>query len=133
MIVVPGIAELAAKIAARAQSTSHDASPPYTLFLGAGCARAAAVPSAEDVARQVLMPILTNDPDRGRQLGLGKDNTPEQLRNGYYKLVETMSTIERYSLLQSVYGQLPLPAFYQDIASLIKAGFFTHVMTTSLD
>src|SRR5689334_21085953 len=41
--------------------------------------------------------------------------------------------IERYSLLQTIYRRIPVPAFYQEMARLLKARYLRHVMTTNVD
>lgn len=44
-----------------------------------------------------------------------------------------LSGLERYSLLQTIYRRIPVPAFYQELARLAKAGYVRHVMTTNID
>ena len=44
-----------------------------------------------------------------------------------------LSGLERYSLLQTIYRRIPVPAFYQELARLVKAGYARHMLTTNID
>lgn len=103
---------------------------PLILFLGRGCADAAGVPGSIEIARQ-----LFRDNDLARQyLEPAGDASDEQaLLHAFNEFVADMTPGQRHRMLQSFYAGLPVPAFYQDLALLIKAGFFRRVLTTSID
>src|SRR4029453_15130469 len=44
-----------------------------------------------------------------------------------------LSSLERYSLLQTLFRRIPVPAFYRGVARLVKAGYARHVLTTNVD
>lgn len=57
----------------------------------------------------------------------------DKVVQAFYDMLRTMSDIERYSIFQSFYDRVPVPLFYQDLARLLKAGYFSHILTTSID
>lgn len=103
---------------------------PYILFLGRGCADAAGIPNSLEIAQQ-----LFRDRDLARQyLDAGGEGDDEQaLLHAFNDFVAEMTPGQRYRMLQSFYAGLPVPSFYQDLALLIKAGFFCRILTTSID
>ena len=59
----------------------------------------------------------------------GASDVLEEFRARFREL----SSLERYSLLQSIYSRIPVPSFYQELARLLKARYLRHVMTTNVD
>lgn len=53
----------------------------------------------------------------------------DEFRNKFREL----SGLERYSLLQTIYRRIPVPAFYQELARLVKAGYVRQILTTNID
>ena len=101
---------------------------PFILFLGRECADAAGVPDTLTMARQVL-----SDPDL-KQIYDERDlQDDEQILEAFMDFLGEMTSSQRLRMLQSFYSRLPVPAFYQDLALLVKAGFFRHILTTSVD
>lgn len=125
----PGITQLAAEIVAR--RSVAPAGAPHVLFLGEGCARAAGVPSPVDMARELFAGLA------GHELvtRFVPDESPsdEQLLEGFRSLLAELPEGQRGSLLLQFYGALPVPLFYQELAMLVSAGFFTQILTTNLD
>jgi len=99
---------------------------PYILLLGQACARAAGA-TVEAVARQVLrsvesqdLPVSPDEPDPGKLLA------------GFRQFLSSQDESTREYLLRSD-GGLAIPVFYQDLASLIKTGYFRQILTTGID
>ncbi len=99
------------------------------LFLGAACARAAGAPDALGIARMVFA-----DEDLSQlYLENTEEHSDEDLLDAFNEFLEEMTTGQRYRMLQSFYDGIPVPTFYQDLALLIKAGYFRQILTTSID
>jgi hypothetical protein len=107
---------------------------PYILFIGRDCARAAGVPTFAEMARRLFnqkfldkwLPLFSIKPRSA-------EPTDENLVEDFLKLLGNLSSAQRHVTLQNFYRRIPVPLFYQDIAVLIKAGFFRTVMTTNVD
>jgi hypothetical protein len=139
---------LAARILERKQNGSP---PPYTLFLGEGCAQAAGLPGKQDIALQ----IFSDSSLAQRYLGDGwrellalisgkcrenperwDEECPEaalRLSEAFEQFLDQMSPNSQQRMLQSYYASKAVPAFYQSLALLVKAGFFSHILTTNID
>jgi hypothetical protein len=117
--------ELARQILARRENHQR----PFILFLGQACADAAGVPTKFEIARQVF-----SDPDLF-QLYLQEEDLENRavVLDAFDELLEEMTTGQRYRMLQSFYASIPVPSFYQDLALLVKAGFFELIVTTNID
>jgi hypothetical protein len=123
----PGIAQLAEQMMERHADKYRD---PLILFLGKECADAAGVPGVASIARQVFSdPFL---PEATYVTGQDLDDS-EALVQAFYRLLSDMPSGQRYRMLQSFYKGVPVPSFYQDLAALVKAGHFPHILTTSID
>lgn len=61
----------------------------------------------------------------------GRDQ--EAVRSEFSARFRELSSLERFSLLQSIYRRIPVPAFYQDLARIIKAGYVRQLLTTNID
>jgi phosphoglycolate phosphatase-like HAD superfamily hydrolase len=60
---------------------------------------------------------------------------PDQaaVRDEFSRRFRDLSSLERFSLLQSIYRRIPVPAFYQDFARIVKAGYVRQILTTNID
>lgn len=117
--------ELARQILARLEHQQR----PYILFLGQACADAAGVPTKFEIARQVF-----SDPDLSRSYLQDEEREDRAaVLQAFDELLEEMTTGQRYRMLQSFYASVPVPSFYQDLALLVKAGFFKLIVTTNID
>ena len=127
-----GVKELAVGIAKRCEEESSNC---YTLFLGAACARSAGVPTPEEMASQFfesplykliakLMPDLVPKMDALNR---------QELVSAFYKFLDKLPPVQGSMALQKFYRNIPIPLFYQDLAVLIRAGYFRHVLTTNFD
>jgi SIR2-like domain len=125
------VERLAADMSARQRQTP---SYPYILFLGRDCERAAGVPPPADIARQVFDGLQKSHPDRATSLLAGRVNDSD---DGWAAALNTylggLSPVERYAVLQPFYSRIPVPQFYQDLALLVRAGYFQHIFTTNID
>jgi hypothetical protein len=105
----------------------------YILFLGSGCAKAANVPSFSEIARKVF------DAYEGvNQLSLDVPSKEERsdedkLLKSFFKFLGKMSHTEIFLMLQSFFADIPVPTFYQDLALLVKDGYFNRILTTNFD
>lgn len=117
--------ELARQILARHERQQR----PYILFLGQACAGAAGVPTKFEIARQVF-----SDPDLSQSYLQDEEREDRAaVLQAFDELLEEMTTGQRYRMLQSFYASVPVPSFYQDLALLVKAGFFVLIVTTNID
>lgn len=112
------------------------ASPPrtYPLFLGAGFARAAGVPSMAEMARRTFESLERYDCER--LLGLlpaWPAASDQQLTDAFATYLAGHTPVERYKVLESFYRSVPIPQFYRDLADLVLAGYITDVLTTNVD
>ena len=106
----------------------------YMLFLGEGCARAADLPTVEEMAGQVFDRLFKSEPERAeRYLRHADRDDPQRLVDAFYKMLGDLPPTMRQSLLQSTYAGIPIPLFYQDLARLIKRDYFNRVLTTNID
>lgn len=106
----------------------------YLLLLGAGCSATAGVPNPVALARSVFEDLAVRDPEMAAQfLPGGRESDPEALREGLDRYLASRSRIQRSRILQPFYSRLPIPLSYQDLAVLIKEGYFRHVLTTNFD
>jgi Effector-associated domain 1/SIR2-like domain len=55
------------------------------------------------------------------------------VRGEFSRRFRDLSSLERFSLLQSIYRRIPVPAFYQDFARIIKGGYVRQILTTNID
>jgi hypothetical protein len=125
MIGTPAFEDLVNRTRDR-KTTGRD---PYTLLLGQDCANAAGA-SVATVSQQLFE--YTN-----RRLGVqplfslaaSGGGTPETLQQAIAKLPRE----QRSALLRPFYARLPVPLFYQDLARLIRDGYFTQIFTTNID
>ena len=102
--------------------------PQVILFLGRSCADAAGVPDMLAMARQVM-----RDPDLAAMYADRNLQDDEQLAIAFAEYLAEMTGAQRMRMLQSFYERIPVPAFYQDLALLVKGGYFRHILTTSID
>jgi hypothetical protein len=101
---------------------------PCVLYIGSGCARAAGVPSYAEMARK-----LRDDLVATKHLSEQDQADESKLVEAFFAMLRGMTQIERHSLLQSLYKRVPVPLFYQDLAKLVRAGYFSHVLTANVD
>jgi len=114
-------------LARRVRSRCDDSGGPYVLFLGAGCARAAGAPPPEAIARDALT-------------AFGYDESPtissEPLDQIFRKFTDYTGKLSRTQftrMLRSLYAKVPVPAFYQDLALMVRERFFPIIITTNFD
>jgi hypothetical protein len=103
---------------------------PYILFLGAGCGRAAGVPSVEEIMQKEL--AREYGPSADAPPRYDADDPAGSLKK-FYKWLETLSPGEVFRMFQAHYVNTPVPLFYQDLALLIKNRFFNRILTTNCD
>ena len=65
------------------------------------------------------------------QASAGRDQAA--VRGEFSRRFRDLSSLERFSLLQSIYRRIPVPAFYQDFARIIKGGYVRQILTTNID
>ncbi len=125
------IKSLAARMASRYNTPDSN---PFILFLGVGCARAAGVPDIAEIALHAFNDLKERDPSLVTTWLPEKEAVSEEERTqAFYNFLGSLSRRERYRLLQRFYISVPVPLFYQDLAVLTKAGYFSHILTTNID
>ena len=96
---------------------------PYILFLGEGCATAAGVPNREELARIAL-----------KSFGETSSGEPkEAILNRFYAHLDRLTPEQTARMLHRLYANLPVPAFYRDLATAIRQQLFPLIMTTNID
>lgn len=114
---------------------------PFVLFLGPECAAAAGVPSMSHTARLVL-DLVERDEELSSLYPSGGGDTARQAARGqeplraFYGLMNELkktSGDKIYRMLLKLNAKVPVPLFYQDLALLIKAGYFERILTTNID
>ncbi len=111
-----------------------DTEERFLLFLGQGCARAAGVPKPATIAHDVIHSLSHLDSKWVEQhLPDWEQASNEELVWAFNTLLGQMSPARRYSILDPHYRRIPVPAFYQDLAILVKTGYFDRVLTTNID
>lgn len=122
----------------------HDGRPPilqgdspgpetFILFLGSECARAARVPSIDSLADRASELILGGGEAGAQSSPPGGDSDAKDVIKSLYKMLDRMSRGMAYTMLKSLYMNVPVPLFYQDLAQLVKAGYFNRILTTNFD
>jgi hypothetical protein len=132
VLPAPSLDDLAAQIRQRLDPNSGGWRGPYILFLGEGCARAAGAPSREELARQALS-ALDNDPT-GPLSASTLSGTPDaRVFEQFTAHTSSLSSRQFARMLRQLYANLPVPAFYQDLALLIREQYFPLVVTMNFD
>jgi SIR2-like domain len=106
---------------------------PFVLALGAGCARAAGVPSVEEMARELFSNLKNATPDLASEYLRGSGRDPEPLTKAFYGLLADLAPAQRTALLLQFLESVPVPLFYQELAGLVQAGYFPRILTTNAD
>lgn len=134
MIQNQDIDMLSNEIRSRHQSTV-DPMPdmdPFILFLGNDCARAAKVPDIKDIAAKAHK-LFTADNVELSYFSQVNSSDSDEVIKGLYQLFDQMSPGVIYNTLRSLFTDLPVPLFYQDLALLVQAGYFNRIITTNFD
>jgi SIR2-like domain len=106
---------------------------PFVLGLGSGCARAAGVPSVEEMARELFSNLKSATPDLASKYLRGSGRNPERLKKAFYGLLRELAPAQRRALLLQFLASVPVPLFYQELAGLVQAGYFPLILTTNAD
>jgi hypothetical protein len=113
----------------------------FVLFIGSDVARAAGT-GVPDMAYETFRDLVKRGSSMAERhlseenLALiqeGQEPDWVNLESAFYDLLSDMSSMERYNLLQGFFTGIPVPRFYQDLARLIHDGYFSHVLTTTID
>jgi hypothetical protein len=137
------------RLARRLSSVTREGANPPLLFLGSACARAANVPTVDEVVQQMADSLQgTVDLPRIRTLAehlIGSElpaadlatlpdlATDPNLAEKLYDRFVDLPASQRARLLLQVYDAIPIPLFYQDLTALLWAGYFTEILTTNVD
>lgn len=98
---------------------------PYILFLGGGCSLAAGAPSTVEIARTAL-----------GTFGFETDSASlddARVLERFEAHTSSLSSAQLTRMLQSLYARVAVPAFYQDLALLVRDRFFPLIITTNFD
>ncbi len=116
MFIQPNMAQLMEVLEER----RNDVQQPI-LFLGQGVAKAAGVPSVEDMAKD-LFPNISQPYQE-----------PQEALEVFFNYWETLSPLERQSMLLRYFSHVPVPAFYHDLVNLLFNRHFPVILSTSID
>lgn len=120
---------------------------PFVLLLGSALAPAAGVPGLPETARRVFHDIYQRDPavaslylspqmiaELQEQPTPAGDSSEQAWEAALQGLLDGLSSLARFSMLQRYLSRdVPVPRFYQDLARLLRDGYFNPVLTTNLD
>ena len=104
----------------------------FILFLGNDCARAARVPDIKEIAAKAHKLFTADNVEQRYFPEVDSSNTDEVVK-ALYQLLDQMSPAVIYNTLRSLFTDLPVPLFYQDLALLVQAGYFSRIITTNFD
>jgi len=124
----PELDELARRIRQRTRSDTPVSSPgPLVLFLGERCARAAGAPTPVEIAREAL-----------RMFGFETSPSSEPISDQealdrFASQTGHLSGSQIARMLRSLYANVPVPSFYQELARLVREHYFPLILTTNYD
>jgi hypothetical protein len=127
VLPAPNLDDLAGRIRERLGPIPSISRGPYILFLGEGCARAAGAPSREDLAREALKAFKYEPAEAS------KDKSGKELFEQFRAHTSSLSGSQFTRMLRSLYANVPVPSFYQDLALLIREQYFPLVVTMNFD
>jgi hypothetical protein len=117
----------------------------FPILLGKACANEAGQPY-QQVIQKLGNQLMSSGSVLGGLLGtnivsmilggssnLSSDVALSQLLAAVPDSVRPSAVKAVYRLLQQYYGSLPVPLFYQDLGAILKAGYFSRVITTNYD
>ncbi len=120
-------------LAAAVDARCHSSDSPYVLILGRECARAAGQP-LETVSKSIVEFATKYEPSWATMLGVATlDKSGGAMVDAVHALTAKLDKKQSDRLLRTFYAQVPVPLFYQDLASLMKAGYFRDIVTTNYD
>jgi hypothetical protein len=123
------------------QQRKAEGRDPFVLLLGKDCARAVSrqmesmLQSFIESARQSFLKWFPSDLAQGLvgRVVDGVTLPDEDVIDSIYRLTESLGFQQQNLILRNLYAQIPVPLFYQDLARLIKLGYFTQIVTTNID
>jgi hypothetical protein len=114
----------------------RDNDPPRTLpfLIGDLCGKRAGVPSIAEMGRSAMGSLFAQTPDYASKLLPGGIGAPDaDIEAAFLSWLGGMTHLQRYRVLEPFYRRVPVPLFYQDLASLVLSGFIAHILTTNVD
>ena len=126
MIPSPSIDDLARQLGARNGPHRNGGRGPFILFLGEGCARAAGAPSRVEAARQALAML---GPDRAVAASASDDEVFRQ----YDDATRSLSPEQIARMLRAAFSRIAVPAFYVDLAAMVRERYFPLIITMNFD
>jgi hypothetical protein len=123
MIAQKRLEELAGEMLGR----SRDGKPPFLLFLGSACLRTATERYRKEIMEGFLQEVK-KEPVLREVMSSVKDWNEVLL-----KLRDHVPSPVLRRLLYSVFHRIPIPSFYQDLAVMVRQGFFREILTTNFD
>jgi hypothetical protein len=103
------------------------------LFLGTKCGEAAGVPGPELMAPVVFTDLRRTDPKLSEALLPNPNPTEQESAEAFLRFLGGLSGFQRFRILQPFYARVPVPSFYQDLATLVATQYFRHILTTNVD
>ena len=125
-----GVARLARHVSdARAEGRT------IPLLLGQLCSERAGVPTTSRMGRMAIESVYRQTPEYAEKTfgGVRPDAGDAEIEAAFLAWLGGMTNRQRYRVVEPFYRQVPVPIYYQDLAALVLAGYFTHLLTTNVD
>lgn len=124
-----GVARLARHV-----RDTHAAGGTIPLLLGHLCSERAGVPTTAHMGRMAIENVYRQTPEYAdKTFGVQPDAPDGDIETAFLAWLGGMTNRQRYRVLEPFYRQVPVPIYYQDLAALVLAGYFTHLLTTNVD
>ena len=110
----------------------RESEPPFIVFLGKACLRAATAQYTEQMKQSFMRAARTGENSAVVKFLGSPLNWNDLLEQG----LKTIPPNNRGSLRRlalSVYRRIPIPSFYQDLAVMTRQGYFREILTTNYD
>ena len=124
-----GVARLARHV-----RETHAEGRTIPLLLGQLCGERAGVPTTSQMGRMAIENVYRQTPEYAEKtFGVRPDAADGVIETAFLSWLGGMTNRQRYRVLEPFYRQVPVPIYYQDLAALVLAGYFTHLLTTNVD
>lgn len=86
------------------------------------------------MGRMAIESVYRQTPEYAEKtFGVRPDAPDADIERSFLAWLGGMTNRQRYRVLEPFYRQVPVPIYYQDLAALVLAGYFTHLLTTNVD
>jgi hypothetical protein len=105
------------------------------LLIGQLCSERAGVPTTAHMGRMAIESVYRQTPEYAEKTfgGVRPEAADAAIETAFLAWLGGMTNRQRYRVLEPFYRQVPVPIYYQDLAALVLAGYFTHLLSTNVD